>query len=367
MTVRFPRGMVILAGSSCRPLAEEVARKVGIELCKVDLLMDAGESQVGIMESVRGKDVFIIQTGCGRLEEDEPGSSLSVNDVIMEMLIMCYGCKTAAARRIIGVVPYLPYSRHCKMRKRGCITAKLLASMMCKAGMHQLITVDLRHKETQGFFDFTVDNLRGSPFLIQYIKEQISDYRNGVVVARTPAVTRRATAYAERLRLGLAVIHGESKDEDPEEEDDDGRNSPPPPRPSRSDTRTSSITLQVEKEKPPINVVGDVHGKIAIMIDDVIDEVDHLIAAARCLKERGTYKVYVVATHGIFTKVATEQLEDSSIDEVLVTNTIMHEIDEKRCSKIRTIDISSLLAEAVRRIYHGESMSQLFRNIPFED
>jgi ribose-phosphate pyrophosphokinase len=353
--------MVILAGSSCQPLAEEVARKVGIELCKAKLFTDAGENQVEIMESVRGKDVFIIQTGsCGPSDDDEPGHKMSVNDILMELFIMCYGCKTAAARRIIGVVPYLPYSRHCKMRKRGCITAKLIASMMGKAGMHQLITLDLRHKEIQGFFDFTVDNLRGSPFLIQYIREQISDYRNGVVVARSPAVTRRANAYAERLRLGLAVIHGESKDGDPEEEDDERGNSPPPPSPGR----TSSIypgTLQVEKEKPPINVVGDVHAKIAIMIDDVIDEVDHLIAAARCLKDRGSYKVYAVATHGIFTKTATKQLEESQIDEVLVTNTVMHDIDEKRCSKIRTIDVSSLLAEAIRRTYHGESMSQLFR------
>jgi ribose-phosphate pyrophosphokinase len=354
--------MVILAGSSCRPLAEKVASMVGTELCSTDLFMDAGECQVQIHESVRGKDVFIIQTGSWTKSEDEEGGTkLSVNDLIMEMLITCYGCKTAAARRIIGVIPYLPYSHHCKMRKRGCITAKLIAAMMFKAGMHQLITLDLRHKETQGFFDFTVDNLRGSPFLIRHIREQISDYRNGVVVARSPAVTRRASAYAERLRLSLAVVHGESKDGEPEEEqdDDDGRNSPPP---LHTQLSSSLLITGIVKEKPPMNVVGDVHAKIAIMIDDVIDEVDHLIAAARCLKERGAYRVCVVATHGIFTKEATDQLEQSPIDEILVTNTIMHDIDEKRCSKIKTIDISMLLAEAIRRIYYGESMSQLFRN-----
>jgi phosphoribosylpyrophosphate synthetase len=177
-------------------------------------------------------------------------------------------------------------------------------------------------------------------------------------------VTRRANAYAERLRLSLAVIHGESKDGEPPEEDeeeDDGRNSPPPVHHTH---RASLIpgALQVVKEKPPMTVVGDVHGKIALMIDDVVDELDHLMAAAKCLKVRGAYRVCVVATHGIFTKTATELLELSDIDEVLVTNTIMHDIDEKRCSKIRTIDISMLLAEAIRRIYYGESMSQLFRN-----
>ncbi|CAI8018895.1 Phosphoribosyl pyrophosphate synthase-associated protein 2 [Geodia barretti] len=204
---------------------------VGVDLCSTELQMDAGECQVAINDSVRGKDVFIFQTGSWARSDEEEDSKLSVNDILMEMLITCYGCKTAAARRIIGVIPYLPYSRHCKMRKRGCITAKLIAGMMCKAGMHQLITLDLKHKEIQGFFDFTVDNLRGSPFLIKHIREQISDYRNAVVVARSPAVTRRANAYAERLRLSLAVIHGESKDGEPpeeEEEEDDGRTSPPP-------------------------------------------------------------------------------------------------------------------------------------------
>lgn len=129
------------------------------------------ETQVEIIDSVRGKDVFIIQTGHYTSNEVD---TQSVNDSIMEMLIMCYACKTSSARKVIGVVPYLPYSKQSKMRKRGCLTCKLVASMMAKAGMSHLITFDLYAKGIQGFFDFPVDNLRGSPFLIQYIQENVS-------------------------------------------------------------------------------------------------------------------------------------------------------------------------------------------------
>ena len=130
------------------------------------------------MESVRGKDVFILQTGHPGQEDD----SASVNDSIMEMLITCYAAKTASAKRVIGVMPYLPYCKHSKMRKRGCITAKLVANMMAKAGMSHLVTMDLYNKEIQGFFDFPVDNLRASPFLIQYIQEHVRKRRIMVVL-----------------------------------------------------------------------------------------------------------------------------------------------------------------------------------------
>lgn len=169
---------------------------------------------------------------------------------------MAYACKTSSARSIVGVIPYLPYSKQCKMRKRGCIVSKLLAKvrvpisiisnrtdhthiyhishmhlaslffqMMCKSGLSHIITMDLHQKEIQGFFDCPVDNLRASPFLLQYIQEQIPDYRNSVIVARNPGSAKKATSYAERLRLGIAVIHGEQKESECDEED--GRYSPP--------------------------------------------------------------------------------------------------------------------------------------------
>ncbi|UYV73914.1 PRPSAP1 [Cordylochernes scorpioides] len=131
---------------------------------------------------------------------------MDVNNNVMELLIMAYACKTSSARKIVGVLPYLPYSKQSKMRKRGCIVSKLLAKMMCKAGLTHLITMDLHQKEVQGFFDIPVDNLRASPFLLQYIQEAIPDYRNAVIVARDPGSAKKATSYAERLRLGKLLL-----------------------------------------------------------------------------------------------------------------------------------------------------------------
>lgn len=301
---------------------------------------------------------------------------------------MAYACKTSSARSIVGVIPYLPYSKQCKMRKRGCIVSKLLAKMMCKSGLSHIITMDLHQKEIQGFFDCPVDNLRASPFLLQYIQEsvsrigrelhwirnnihvtqiiQIPDYRNSVIVARNPGSAKKATSYAERLRLGIAVIHGEQKESESDEVD--GRYSPPT-LPSRSRTMDVSVGVPIHpaKEKPPINVVGDVGGRIAIMVDDMIDDVASFVAAAEVLKERGAYKIYVLATHGLLSSDAPRLIEDSPIDEVVVTNTVPHEIQKMQCHKIKTVDISVLISEAIRRIHNKESMSYLFRNVTLED
>jgi len=315
---------------------------------------------VDIGESVRGRDVYILQTG-----------TKDVNNNIMELLIMAYASKTSCARKIVGVIPYLPYSKQSKMRKRGCIVSKLLAKMMCNAGLTHLITMDLHSKEVQGFFDIPVDNLRASPFLLQYIQESIPDYRNAVIVARNPGSAKKATSYAERLRLGIAVIHGEQKEADSDMVD--GRYSPPPSMAAQAAAcRTMDVGLDImpvltAKEKPPINVVGDVGGRIAIMVDDMIDDVESFVMAAEVLKERGAYKIYVLATHGLLSSDAPRLLEDSAIDEVVVTNTVPHEVQKMQCHKIKTVDISVLLSEAIRRIHNKESMSYLFRNVTLED
>jgi len=251
------------------------------------------------------------------------------------------------------------------MRKRGCIVSKLLAKMMCKSGLTHVITMDLHQKEIQGFFDCPVDNLRASPFLLQYIQECIPDYRNAVIVARNPGSAKKATSYAERLRLGIAVIHGEQK----EAESDmvDGRYSPPTLSRSRTMDVSVGVPVHPAKEKPPINVVGDVGGRIAIMVDDMVDDVQSFVAAAEVLKERGAYKIYVLATHGLLSSDAPRLIEDSPIDEVVVTNTIPHELQKMQCHKIKTVDISILLSEAIRRIHNKESMSYLFKNVTLED
>jgi len=351
-----PVEMILLAGNSHPELANLIASRLGITIGNVSVYHKANrETMVDIRESLRGKDVYILQTG-----------TKDVNNNVMELLILAYACKTASANTIVGILPYLPYSKQSKMRKRGCIVSKLLAQMMCKAGLSHVITMDLHQKEIQGFFDVPVDNLRASPFLLQYIQESIPDYRNAVIVARNPGSAKKATSYAERLRLGIAVIHGEQK----EEESDmvDGRYSPPSvPRSRLTELELDPMPVLAAKEKPPINVVGDVGGRIAIMVDDMVDDVQSFVAAAEVLKERGAYKIYVMATHGILSSDAPRLIEDSCIDEVVVTNTVPHEIQKMQCHKIKTIDISILLAEAMRRIHNKESMSYLFRNVTLED
>ncbi|KOB78060.1 Ribose-phosphate pyrophosphokinase 1,2 [Operophtera brumata] len=350
--------IVILSGNSHPELAELIANRLGVNKggCSVYHKTNR-ETIVEIGDSIRGKNIYIVQTG-----------TKDVNNNIMELLIMAYACKTSSARSIVGVIPYLPYSKQCKMRKRGCIVTKLLAKMMCKSGLTHIITMDLHQKEIQGFYECPVDNLRASPFLLQYIQESIPDYRNSVIVARNPGSAKKATSYAERLRLAIAVIHGEQKEAESDEVD--GRYSPPCIPSVRSRTisysvdrsRTMDVSVGVPvhpaKEKPPINVVGD---------DDMIDDVQSFVAAAEVLKECGAYKIYVLATHGLLSSDAPRLIEDSPIDEVVVTNTVPHELQKMQCNKIKTIDISVLLSEAIRRIHNKESMSYLFKNVTLED
>jgi len=351
--------IVIIHGNSHPELANLIADRLGVksDACSVYHKSNR-ETMVQIGDSVRGKNVYIIQTG-----------TKDVNNNIMELLIMAYACKTSSAKSIVGVIPYLPYSKQCKMRKRGCIVTKLLAKMMCKSGLSHVITMDLHQKEIQGFFDCPVDNLRASPFLLQYIQENIPDYRNSVIVARNPAVAKKATSYAERLRLGIAVIHGEQKEDETEEVD--GRSSPPVASESIKsrtyDVPVSGVPLYPAKEKPPIQVVGEVKDKNAIMVDDLLDDVQSFVAAAETLKQAGAKKIYLLATHGLLSSDSPVQLEESPIDEIIVTNTIPHELQKMKCHKIKTLDISIVLSEAIRRIHNKESMSYLFRNVTLED
>uniref|UniRef100_H2L3E7 Ribose-phosphate pyrophosphokinase N-terminal domain-containing protein n=1 Tax=Oryzias latipes TaxID=8090 RepID=H2L3E7_ORYLA len=338
-------------------LAKKITERLGVELGKSVVFQESNsETKVDLKESVRGQDVFIIQT----IPRD-------VNTAIMELLVMTYALKSACARNIIGVVPYFPYSKQCKLRKRGSVVCKLLASMLAKAGASHVITMDLHQKEIQGFFSFPVDNLRASPFLIQYIQEEVRTQIRLLMTLKsflTPLVCLRAQSFAERLRLGLAVMHGDAHHS--ESDMTDGRNSPPSTRTTAGHTGLE-LPLMMAKEKPPISVVGDVGGRIAIVVDDIIDDVEDFVAAAEALKERGAYKIYIMATHGLLSAEAPRLIEESAIDEVVVTNTVPHEVQKLQCSKIKTVDVSMILAEAIRRIHNGESMSYLFRNITVDD
>lgn len=352
------KGMVILAGNSHPEFVSYVCRHLDVNpgLCSV-YFRTSRETVVEINETIRGMDVYLIQSG-----------TKDVNNDIMELLILAYACKSACARKVIAVVPYLPYCKQSKRRNRGPITSKLLAKMLCASGISHLITVDLHSKEIQGFFDVPVDNLRASPFLIRYIETCVFDYRNAVIVSRNPNVVPRATSYAERLRLPLVVIHGEDRDDI---ERNYGPNSPP--LDTQSERRSTShvglelIPMMVQKLKPPLTLVGDVNGRIAIIVEDIIDDVAQFVRLGDLLHEHGAYKIFVFATHGLLSADAPQQLEESQIDEIVVTNTVPHGVQKMQCHKIRTVDISVLVAEAIRRIHNDESMSYLFTNVPKDD
>ena len=353
--------LILLRGNSYPEMADLITKHLDIRLgdSSVHNAEDADrETIVEIRDSVRGKDAYIIQTG-----------SNDVNDDIMELLMLCYACKTSSCRKVTGVIPYLPYNKHTKMKSRGNITLKLLAQMLTKAGFDHIITLDLHSKESLGFFDCTIDNLRASPFLIQYIQESIPGYQNAIIVAKNPRSARRAQSFAERLRLGIAVIHGMAKDEEDDEVD-----RPTSPLPATNQTEQRRITTVGEflpplsmRETPSMHLVGDVENRIAIIVDNVLDDVKHIVHASTILQDRGACKIYVLATHGVLPPEAPQLIEESPIDEVVVTNTVPNEEKKLECGKIKTIDISILLAEAIRRIHNKESMAHLFRNVTVED
>lgn len=340
------------------------------------------ETKVEVKVSVRGKDVFIIQSGIGE------STSGNTNNSLMELLMLAYHCKTACARKVVAIIPYLHYSTQTKLRRRSSIPAKLVASMLCRTGIENFITVDLHSKEIQGFYSRPVDNLRASPFLTLYIQEEIQTRGELVIVALNPHTATRASPYAERLRVQLAVLHGKVE-EDPQSDNEDDVSSPglddhtefnfefvPPKRSRRTNSgRTcverTSISFDtpgfLPKSKPAMYVVGDVRNKIAVIVNDLIDDASPYIIASQVLKSNGANEVYVVVTHGILSGDGPEEVERSDIDGLVVTNTVEHEEKKKKCSKIKTIDISGLLSEAIRRIRNGESIAYLFRNISVDE
>ena len=267
------------------------------------------------------EDVFIIQSGCGE-----------VNDNLMELLIMINACKIASARRITAVVPCFPYSRQDKKDKsRAPISAKLVANMLTVAGANHIITVDLHASQIQGFFDIPVDNLFAEPLMLKYIRDNIPDYQNAVIVSPDAGGAKRATSIADRLDLNFALIHKERKK---------------------------------VNEVARMTLVGDTMGKVAILVDDMADTCGTLALAAKTLMDHGAIAIYAMATHGILSGNAISIINQSVITELVVSNTIPSEDKKLSCPKIKTLDVSSTLAEAIRRTHNGESVSYLFEHVP---
>lgn len=361
----------IFTGNSNRKLADQIASCLDTKVAAADVIKFANkETSVTIRDSVRDEDVYVLQSGCG---------DVSVNDSCMELFILASACKTASARRVVGVLPYFPYSKQSKQKKRGSIPAKLVAQMLKVAGVTQVMTLDLHHMQMQGFFDVPIDNIKASPLLIAYIKSEIPKYQDAVIVSKNAGASKRAAVIAKRLRLDFAIIFGEQTqfaeilseerlatdgtlDAAAAEETVMSATASTPVRNGDGSTRTVSNGMPgiLEEESYGDSVIGNVDGRICIIVDDLIDGAHSFVNAAKVLKLKGADKIYLVATHGILSGDAPEVFQGSIIDEIAVTNTIPQAEHAKRCSKLRTIDCSAVLAEGIRRIHFNESVGALY-------
>ena len=307
--------LCILTGNANPELAKDVAAHIGVELCNAYVgHFNNGETQVMIDESVRGKDVFIIQPTC------QP-----VNDSLMELLIMVDACKRASANNITAVVPYYAYARQDrKTRGREPISAKLVANLMATAGVNRVITVDLHAGQIQGFFDIPVDHLAAVPVLADYLsKKELEDV---VVVSPDLGGVTRARKLADRLQAPIAIIEKRR------------------PKPGCAEV---------------MNLIGDVKGKTAVIIDDIVDTAGSLCEAAKALSNMGVKSVYACCTHAILSDPAVQRIEDSTIEQLIITNSIPLPKD-KESKKIVTLSIADALGDAIVRIFTRQSVSQLF-------
>jgi len=307
----------IFSGNSHRELAEKIAEKLGIPLgiATVGKFSD-GEIQVNIGEVVRGSDVFVIQSTCN-----------PVNDNIMELLIMIDALKRASAGRITAVIPYFGYARQDRKAKaRDPISAKLVANLITVAGADRVLTMDLHVPQIQGFFDIPVDHLLGVPLLAAYIKERFSNIDELVVVSPDVGGVTRARKLAERLDVPIAII--------------DKR-------------RPKANVCEI------LNIIGDVKGRKAIIIDDLIDTAGTIVNAASALIDAGAEEVYACGTHGVLSGPAIERIKNSLLKQLILLNTIPL-TEEKRIDKIVSISVADIFAEAIERIYEDISISSLF-------
>jgi ribose-phosphate pyrophosphokinase len=310
--------MKVFCGNSNRKLAESICKHLGITLGNaVVRRFSDGEINVEISESVRGKDVFVIQSTC------YPG-----NDNLMELLIMMDALKRASAQRINAVIPYYGYARQDrKVSPRAPISAKLVADLITTAGATRMMTVDLHAGQIQGFFNIPVDHLYAFPVILDYLSKKFSEEDNLVIVSPDAGGVERARAFAKRLKARLAII--------------DKR-------------REAANVSQV------MNIIGDVKNATAILLDDMIDTAGTLTHAAEALMEHGAKAVYASASHPVLSGKAIERLKSSPIQEIVVTDTIPLHGEATRLDRIKVLSVAPLLAEGIRRIHTEDSVSSLF-------
>ncbi len=312
----------VFAGNSNPALAKEICSELFMGLGNTTVSQFAdGECSISVFEPVRGKDVFIVQSTCK-----------SVNDNLMELLIMIDAMRRASAGRITAVIPYFGYARQDrKAKSRDPISAKLVANLITAAGADRVLTMDLHAAQIQGFFDIPVDNLMGGNLFVKhYIKQFGKGNEDVMVVSPDVGSVARVRNFSMKMGLNMAIV--------------DKR---------REKANQSEV----------MNIIGSVEGKTCILLDDIVDTAGSLCGAAKAIKEiGGAKKVYACATHGVLSGPAIERIEESPIEELLLLDTIPYPADKAPCSKIQYLHTAPVFAEAIRRIYEEVSISNLFDN-----
>ena len=310
---------MVFTGNANTQLADRIARYIGVPLgdASIDKFSD-GEISVELNENVRGKDVFIIQPTCS-----------PTNDNIIELMLIADALHRASANRITAVIPYYGYARQDRRVRsaRVAISAKVVADMIGAVGVDRVLTVDLHAEQIQGFFSIPVDNVYGSPVLTDEIERQ--NYRNLTVVSPDIGGVVRARAVAKQLNVDLAII----------------------------DKRRPSIN-----EAQVMHIIGDVDGRTCLIVDDLVDTAGTICKAADALKEAGALGVVAYCTHPVLSGRAIENVENSSLDSLVVTDTIPLREDARNCERIRQLSMAKLLAESIRRVSNEESISAMFDN-----
>ena len=308
--------MKLFGGTSNTTLTQEVCEYLGIQPGKMAAkTFSDGETQIEIHENIRGRDAFVLQSTC-----------TPVNDNLMQLLIMMDALRRASADRVTAVIPYYGYGRQDrKVKPRVPISAKLVADLITVAGASRVVSIDLHAGQIQGYFNIPVDNLYAAPVLVKYIRAHFQD--DLVIVSPDAGGVERARAYAKRLEASLAII-------------DKRRDAP--------------------NVAEAMNIVGEVEGKTAVILDDMIDTAGTLTQAAKALKDNGAGNIYACCTHPVLSGTAVERIEASPLDKVVVTNTIPLNEKARNGSKIMALSVAELLGETIKRVHNSDSVSTLF-------
>ncbi len=309
--------LMVFTGNANPKLAQEVAKHLGIALGRADVgRFSDGEIMVELLENVRGKDVFVLQS-----------TSAPTNDSLMEVMVMVDALRRSSAGRITAAIPYFGYSRQDRRPRsaRVAITAKVVANMLTGVGVNRLLTMDLHSDQIQGFFEIPVDNIYATPILLADLTKQ--NYENLVIVSPDVGGVVRARACAKQLNSDLAII--------------DKRR----PKPNVAKV---------------MNIIGDVAGRTCVIMDDMVDTANTLCEAAAALKKNGAIKVVAYATHPVLSGAAAGRIMNSELDELVVTDTIALNATNANCKKIRQLSTAELMAETIRRISCEDSVSSLF-------